>query len=67
MKEVLSLFAFAIGAWCFVVSLSLFKPDAISAVPEPSKLAYCSTEAWSPHACRPRFLTALSADLIRHP
>jgi hypothetical protein len=34
MREVLSLFTFAIGAFCFVV----FMPDAASAVPRPDKL-----------------------------
>jgi hypothetical protein len=53
MKEVLSRFTVAVGVLCFIVFLDLFKPDAISAVPEPAKLAHCSTEAWSPNACHP--------------
>lgn len=51
MKEVLSLFTFAIGTLCFVVFVAQFKPDAISAVPAPTKLARCSTQASSPPAC----------------
>ena len=35
MKEVLSLCTFGILALCFVVFLTVFKPDAISAVPAP--------------------------------
>lgn len=67
MKEVLSLFTFAIGALCFVVFVARFKPDAISAVPAPTKLARCSTQASSPPACRPHVLTALAADLMGRP
>jgi hypothetical protein len=37
MKEALSLFTLIIGAFCFVVFLTVFKPDAISAVPGRSK------------------------------
>ena len=37
MKEVLSLFTFGIGALCFVVFVTVIKPDAISAVPATSK------------------------------
>jgi hypothetical protein len=37
MKEALSLFTPIIGAFCFVVFLTVFKPDAISAVPGRSK------------------------------
>jgi hypothetical protein len=37
MKEVLSLFTFGIGALCFVVFVTVIKPDAVSAVPATSK------------------------------
>jgi hypothetical protein len=37
MKEVLSLFTLIIGASCFVVFLTVFKPDAIGTVPGRSK------------------------------
>ena len=67
MKEVLSLFTFAIGALCFVAFVALFKPDAISAVPEPTRLAHCNTEPLPPPACRPNVLTALAADLMGRP
>jgi hypothetical protein len=40
MKEVLSLFTFSIGALCFVVFLTVFKPDAVSAVAGTSKREY---------------------------
>jgi hypothetical protein len=45
MKEVLSVFTFAIGAVCFVVFFTVFKPNAFSAVAGPSKPEYCYTEA----------------------
>jgi hypothetical protein len=48
MKEVLSVFTFGIGALCFVVFVTVFKPNAISAVAGPSKPEYCSTEASEP-------------------
>jgi hypothetical protein len=44
MKEVLSVFTFGIEALCFVVFVTVFKPNAISAVPGPSKPEYCNTE-----------------------
>jgi hypothetical protein len=44
MKEVPSLFTFAIGALCFVVFVTVFKPGAVGAVPATSKPAYCNTE-----------------------
>jgi hypothetical protein len=53
MKEVLSLFTFGIGALCFVVFVTVFKPDAVSAVPGPSKSDYCNTEASPTHPCPP--------------
>ena len=37
MKEVLSVFTFGIGVLCFVVFVTVSKPNAISAVPGPSK------------------------------
>jgi hypothetical protein len=36
MKEVLSLFTFGIGAFCFVVFVTVGKPDAVNAVPNTS-------------------------------
>jgi hypothetical protein len=38
MKEILSVITFGIGALCFVVFLTVVKPDAASAVPRPGKL-----------------------------
>ena len=38
MREILNLFTFAIGALCFVVFMSVVKPDAASAVPRPDEL-----------------------------
>jgi hypothetical protein len=35
MKEVLSVFTFGIGALCFVVFVTVLKPNANSAVPKP--------------------------------
>ena len=37
MKQVLSLFTFGIGALFFVAFFTTLKPNAISAVPAPSK------------------------------
>ena len=42
MKEVLSLFTFGIGASCFVVFVTVVKPDAVSAVPGPTKPDYAT-------------------------
>jgi hypothetical protein len=62
MKEVLSLFTFGIGALCFVVFVTVFKPDALSAVPGPTKPDYCNTEASPAHGCRLHvFAAALGA------
>ena len=47
MREDLSLFTFAIGALCFVVFVTVLKPNAISAVPGPSKPKYCNTESFA--------------------
>jgi hypothetical protein len=38
MKEVLSVFTFGIGALCFVVFVTVLKPNAISAVPLPDSM-----------------------------
>jgi hypothetical protein len=40
MKEVLSVFTFGIGALCFVVFVTVFKPTAVSAVHGTSKPEY---------------------------
>jgi hypothetical protein len=61
MKDVLSLFTFAIGALCFVAFLTVVKPDALSAVPGSSKPVHCSTEASPAHGCRLHFFPAVSA------
>ena len=47
MKEVLSVFTFGIGALCFVVFVTVLKPNAISAVPGRSKPEYCNTESFA--------------------
>ena len=60
MKEVLSLFTFGIGALCFVVFVTVFKPDALGAVPGPSKPGYCSTNVSPAHGCRPHVFAAVS-------
>jgi hypothetical protein len=51
MKEVLSLFMFGIGTLFFLAFLTALKPEAIGAVPGPSKPGYCSTEASPAHEC----------------
>jgi len=55
MKEVLSVFTFGIGALCFVVFVTVFKPTAASAVHGPSKPRYLtSTVRHGPHQFRTR-------------
>ena len=60
MKEVLSVFTFGIGALCFVVFVTVFKPTAISAVPGTSKPEYCNTEKFACAASRPHSSAASS-------
>jgi hypothetical protein len=60
MKEVLSLFTFGIGALCFVVFVTVCKPDAVSAVTGPTEPDYCNTEASPTHACRSHVSAAVS-------
>jgi hypothetical protein len=43
MKEVLSIFTFGIGALCFVVFATVFKPTAVSAVHGTSKPEYVTS------------------------
>jgi hypothetical protein len=43
MKEVLSVFTFAIGALCFVVFVTVFKPPAVSAVHGTSRPEYLTS------------------------
>jgi hypothetical protein len=43
MKEVLSVFTFGIGALCFVVFVTVFKPTAVSAVHGTSKPEYLTS------------------------
>jgi hypothetical protein len=50
MREVLSLFVFSIGAFCFVVFVTVFTPDAASAVFGPTKSVYCNTEVFRLHS-----------------
>jgi len=49
MKGVLSVFTFGIGALCFVIFITVLKPNAISAVSGPSKPEYCNSEAAPTH------------------
>ena len=43
MKEVLSVFTFGIGALCFVVFVTVFKPTAVSAVHGTSTPKYLTS------------------------
>jgi hypothetical protein len=62
MKEVLSVFTFGIGALCFVVFVTVFKPTAVSAVDGTSKPVYCSTDVSPAHGYQPHvFATASGA------
>jgi hypothetical protein len=65
MKEVLSLFTFAIGALCFVVFVTVFKPDAVSVVPATSKPESCNAEVSPKHGCRQDVLAAVSGRIFR--
>jgi hypothetical protein len=49
MKEVLSLVAFVVGVLCFVVFGTVFKPNAVNAIPRTSTPEYCNTEAAPTH------------------
>jgi hypothetical protein len=49
MKEVMSVCTFGIAVLCFVVFVMVIKPDAIGAVPAPSKCEHCKTEASPAH------------------
>lgn len=60
MKEVLSVFTFGIGALCFMVFVTVLKPNAISAVPGPSKPEYCNSEASPKHRCPLHVFAAIS-------
>jgi hypothetical protein len=53
MKEVLSVFTFGIGALCFVVFVTVFKPTAVGAVHGTSRPVYCGTDVSPAHGCRP--------------
>ena len=44
MKEALSLLPFGIGALCFVLFVTFFEPNAISAVRATSEPEYYNTE-----------------------
>jgi hypothetical protein len=60
MKELASSFAVAVGAVCFGLFVTVFKPDSIRAVPEPSRPAYCKVAVRTAHDCRPHALAAIS-------
>jgi hypothetical protein len=64
MKEVMSLCTFGIGASCFVVFVMVFKPDAISAVPAPSKCEHCKTEASPAHRWGRQIFAATSGGRV---
>jgi hypothetical protein len=64
MKEVLSLCTFVIAALCFVVFLSVFKPDATSAVHAPGRLERCSNDASPAHGCSPQAHAAASSAIV---
>jgi hypothetical protein len=55
MKEVLSFFAFGIGALCFVAFFTALKPLAVTAATGLANPAYCSTEVSPALACQRRW------------
>ena len=52
MKDALCLTLFAIGALCFMVFLTVLKPDAIVAAQASSKPEYCKMQASAAQECR---------------
>ena len=62
--EVLCLFTFALAALCFTVFVTVFKPTAISAIPEPNRREYCTKETSLGHWCLPHVFAAPSGVLF---
>ena len=58
MKQIISLFTFAIGAFFFLAFLTTLKPTAVTAVSEPGEHGQCSTKAAPALACRSLTLAA---------
>ena len=52
MKHVLSVVMFVMAAMCFAMVLITVKPDALGAVPVPSKPAHCKMTASRAPVCR---------------
>ncbi|MEA2944448.1 MAG: hypothetical protein QOD09_4977 [Bradyrhizobium sp.] len=48
MKEVLSVFTFGIGAVCFVLFITVLKPNSIGSVAGPGKPEYCNLRGSEP-------------------
>jgi hypothetical protein len=66
MKQVLSLFTFAIGALLFLAFFTTLKPTVVTAASGPGKPDQCSTKAPSSLACHSLiFATALWPDVGR--
>jgi len=51
MKHVLTVATFVMGALCFAMLLITVKPDPLSAVPQPGKLAHCKMAASREPVC----------------
>ena len=58
MKEVLSVFTFAIGALGFVVFLAVLKPTAISAIQAAPD--HCQRDSSGMRGCNPHVFAAMS-------
>ena len=65
MKDVLTLVTFALGAVCFVMFVTTVKPDAMSAVPPPSRSGVCQTHASWTRGCGLHLFTAVSEAVVR--
>ena len=52
MKDILSVVTFVMGALCFAMFLITVKPDPLSAVPQPDKLAHCKIAVSREPVCR---------------
>jgi len=52
MKDVLTVATFVMAALCFAMFLITVKPDPLSAVPQPDKLAHCKIAVSREPVCR---------------
>ena len=51
VKHTLTVVTFVVGALCFAMFMITVKPDPLSAVPQPGKLAHCKMAASREPVC----------------